>query len=76
MFLSTSRGLFAGVLLSNPEPAAFAFERGALARAELEHELKRARIQASVDAYGYAIELDRLTGTVPRSAATLSAPKQ
>ncbi|MDP3859920.1 MAG: TolC family protein [Stagnimonas sp.] len=28
-------------------------------------EVKRARIQAAVDAYGYAIEIDRLTGTAP-----------
>ena len=60
----------------------YAYQRGRYGYLELVAaqrellELKRARIQASVDAYGYAIELDRLTGTVPRSAATLSAPKQ
>lgn len=33
-------------------------------------EVKRARIQAAVDAHGYATEIDRLTGTVPGAIPT------
>ncbi|TAM22856.1 MAG: TolC family protein [Nevskiaceae bacterium] len=49
----------------------YAYERGRYGYQELLAaqrellEVKRARIQAAVDAYGYAIEIDRLTGTTP-----------
>jgi len=49
----------------------YAYERGRYSYLELVAaqrellEVKRARIQAAVDAFGYATEIDRLTGTVP-----------
>ena len=49
----------------------YAYERGRYSYLELVAaqrellEVKRARIQAAVDAYGYATEIDRLTGAVP-----------
>ncbi len=49
----------------------YAYERGRYSYLELVAaqrellEIKRARIQAAVDAIGYATEIDRLTGTVP-----------
>lgn len=63
----------------------YAYQRGRYGYLELVAaqrellELKRTRIQASVDAYGYAIELDRLTGTVPsptNAATTPNAPNK
>ncbi|TAM26593.1 MAG: TolC family protein [Nevskiaceae bacterium] len=49
----------------------YAYERGRYSYLELVAaqrellEVKRARIQSAVDAYGYATEIDRLTGAVP-----------
>lgn len=49
----------------------YAYERGRYSYLELIAaqrellEVKRARIQAAVDAHGYATEIDRLTGAVP-----------
>lgn len=63
----------------------YAYERGRYGYMELVAaqrellEVERARIQAAVDAYGYAIEIDRLTGLIPRTtaaAATLRESKQ
>lgn len=54
----------------------YAYERGRYSYLELVAaqrellEVKRARIQAAVDAYGYATELDRLTGAVPGTTPT------
>lgn len=54
----------------------YAYERGRYSYLELVAaqrellEVKRARIQAAVDAYGYATEIDRLTGAVPGTTST------
>lgn len=54
----------------------YAYERGRYSYLELVAaqrellEVKRARIQAAVDAHGYATEIDRLTGAVPGTATT------
>jgi len=54
----------------------YAYERGRYSYLELVAaqrellEVKRARIQAAVDAYGYATEIDRLTGAVPGTTPT------
>lgn len=54
----------------------YAYERGRYSYLELVAaqrellEVKRARIQAAVDAYGYATEIDRLTGAVPGTTRT------
>jgi outer membrane protein, heavy metal efflux system len=54
----------------------YAYARGRYSYLELvaaQRELldvKRARIQAAVDAYGYATEIDRLTGAVPGTTPT------
>lgn len=58
------------------EQTGYAYERGRYSYLELVAaqrellEVKRARIQAAVDAYGYATEIDRLTGTVPGANPT------
>ena len=58
----------------------YAYERGRYSYLELVAaqrellEVKRARIQAAVDAYGYATEIDRLTGAVPGTAPTERDP--
>lgn len=54
----------------------YAYERGRYSYLELVAaqrellEVKRARIQAAMDAYGYATEIDRLTGAVPGTTPT------
>lgn len=54
----------------------YAYERGRYGYLELVAaqrellEVKRARIQAAVNAYGYATEIDRLTGAVPGTTPT------
>lgn len=54
----------------------YAYERGRYSYLELVAaqrellEVKRARIQAAVDAHGYATEIDRLTGAVPGTTPT------
>lgn len=54
----------------------YAYERGRYSYLELVAaqrellEVKRAHIQAAVDAYGYATEIDRLTGAVPGTTPT------
>ncbi len=54
----------------------YAYERGRYSYLELVAaqrellEVKRARIQAAVEAYGYATEIDRLTGAVPGTTPT------
>ncbi|MGK2913604.1 MAG: TolC family protein [Porticoccaceae bacterium] len=54
----------------------YAYQRGRYSYLELVVaqrellEVKRARIQAAVDAYGYATEIDRLTGAVPGTTPT------
>lgn len=54
----------------------YAYERGRYSYLELVAaqrellEVKRARIQAAIDAYGYATEIDRLTGAVPGTTPT------
>lgn len=54
----------------------YAYERGRYSYLELVAaqrellEVKRARIQSAVDAYGYSTEIDRLTGAVPGTTPT------
>ncbi|MES2884993.1 MAG: TolC family protein [Pseudomonadota bacterium] len=54
----------------------YAYQRGRYSYLELVAaqrellEVKRARIQSAVDAYGYATEIDRLTGAVPGTTPT------
>lgn len=59
----------------------YAYQRGRYGYSELVAaqrdllEVKRARIQVAVDAYRYATEIDRLTGTTPGLDAANTAPR-